>query len=350
MFHVFILAFRERHHSLERMARRSRIEYPGAIYHVINRGNYRSYIFETGGAGKSFLECLDTCCNAQGWKLHAWVLMGDHYHLCVETPEPNLVEGMKWLQSTFANRFNRFRKVNGHVFQGRYKAILLDGDAVGAVCHYIDLNPVRAGLAGCSEMERYESCSFHRLWHPRRRRSYESFEAALEAAGGLKDTRPGRKLYRDYLEHLSEENAEKKRLGFEEMSRGWIKGTKEFRKAVLDDLKDEVSVRVGEAEAAEMREPRWERATANLLALLAVTDARLRSSPKGASWKVAMARLLRERYPAPNRWIAERLHMGRVSTVQSAVSRFRTTGGPPEAFWVELKKHETLVWPHLILL
>ena len=59
----------------EHMSRRSRIEYSGAIYHVINRGNYRSYIFETGGARKSFLECLETCCVAQGWKLHAWVLM-----------------------------------------------------------------------------------------------------------------------------------------------------------------------------------------------------------------------------------------------------------------------------------
>ena len=108
------------------MARRSRVEHAGAIYHLINRGNYRSFIFETAGARQSFLECLDLCCEAQGWRLHAWVLMGNHYHLCVETPEPNLVEGMKWLQSTFANRFNRFRKANGHVFQGRYKAILLD--------------------------------------------------------------------------------------------------------------------------------------------------------------------------------------------------------------------------------
>jgi REP element-mobilizing transposase RayT len=309
---------------------------------VINRGNYRSFIFETGGARKSFLECLDTCSQAQGWILHAWVLMGNHYHLCVETPDPNLVEGMKWLQSTFANRFNRFRKINGHVFQGRYNAILLDGESVGAVCHYIHLNPVRAGLVGCSELEKYSACSFQRLWDPRKRRSYESFEAALEAAGSLKDTRAGRKLYRDYLENLSEEDAEKKRLGFERMSRGWIKGTKEFRKTVLDDLKDEVSVRVSEAEAAEMREPRWERATANLLALLEVSDAQLRSDRKGAPWKVAVARLLRERYLAPNRWIAERLHMGRVSTVQSAGSRFRTNGGPAEKFWRKVKKHETL--------
>ena len=108
------------------MARKSRIEYAGARYHLINRGNYRSWIFETEGARKSFHKCLDEACASMGWHLYAWCLMGNHYHLCIETPEPNLVEGMRWLQSTFANRFNRFRQSNGHVFQGRYKAILLD--------------------------------------------------------------------------------------------------------------------------------------------------------------------------------------------------------------------------------
>ena len=83
----------------------------------------------------SFLKCLQEACEGMGWRLHAWVLMGNHYHLCLETPEANLVEGMRWLQSTFANRFNRFRKESGHVFQGRYKAILLDDDALGAVCN-----------------------------------------------------------------------------------------------------------------------------------------------------------------------------------------------------------------------
>ncbi len=104
------------------MARKVRIEYSGTYYHVINRGNYRSWIFESEGARKSFLECLIEVCETKGWQVHAWCLMVNH-HLLIETPEPNLVVGMKWLQSTFANRFNRYRKENGHVFLGRYKAI-----------------------------------------------------------------------------------------------------------------------------------------------------------------------------------------------------------------------------------
>ena len=98
------------------MARKVRVEYAGAFYHVINRGNYRSWIFETEGARKSFLKCLTEVCESKGWRIHAWCLMSNHYHLLIETPEPNLVMGMRWLQSTFANRFNRYRKENGHVF------------------------------------------------------------------------------------------------------------------------------------------------------------------------------------------------------------------------------------------
>src|SRR5690606_14884663 len=92
------------------MARKFRIEYPGAFYHVINRGNYRSWIFESEGARRGFLLCLKACCEAMEWRLHAWCLMSNHYHLLVETPNGNLVAGMRWLQSTFANRFNRLRK------------------------------------------------------------------------------------------------------------------------------------------------------------------------------------------------------------------------------------------------
>ena len=253
----------------EKVARKIRIEYSGARYHLINRGNYRSWIFETEGARKSFLKCLGEACTAMEWRLYAWCLMGNHYHLCVETPHPNLVEGMRWLQSTFANRFNRFRKSNGHVFQGRYKAILLDGDAVGPVCHYIHLNPVRAGLVAASALQSHQDSSFARLWYPRRRRSFEFPKVSLEHAGGLSDSPAGRRKYREYLAWLSETDAERKRLGFENMTQGWAKGTKEFRKAVLDDLMDEQVFRVVEGEASEMREPRWERGLREALGVLA---------------------------------------------------------------------------------
>jgi len=322
------------------MARKSRIEYAGARYHVINRGNYRSWIFETEGARRSFHECLDEACGSMGWRLYAWCLMGNHYHLCIETPKPNLVEGMRWLQSTFANRFNRFRHSNGHVFQGRYNAILLDGDALGPVCHYIHLNPVRAGLVEVGELQQYAESSFGRLWHPSRRREFEHLEVGLEFAGGLADTRAGRRKYRDYLAWLSETDAEKKRLGFDKMTRGWVKGTTDFKKSVLNDLKDEQMQRVVESEASEMREPRWERALEEALAVLGRDDSELSSSRKGEGWKVDIARYLRERHLTPYRWIVEHLHMGAVSYAQSLVSRARKEKATKE--WMVLEKQNKL--------
>lgn len=128
------------------MARKLRIEYPGARYHVINRGNYRDDVFASPGAREAFLTCLAQACGKAGWRLHAYIVMRNHYHLLMETPAGNLVEGMRWLQSTFANRFNRFRGEHGHVFQGRYKALLIEPEGLGAVAHYIHLNPVQAGI------------------------------------------------------------------------------------------------------------------------------------------------------------------------------------------------------------
>ena len=123
---------------------------------------------------------------------------------------------------------------------------------------------------------------------------------------------------------------------------GWAKGTDDFRKAVLDDLKNETMKHVSEAEASEMREPRWERAVVDMLSRVGHKESELASSPKGISWKVAIARLLRERYLVPNQWIAERLKMGQVSTVQSLVSRHRTNEDQSDEYWKKVKNHETL--------
>lgn len=89
--------------------RTQRIEYPGAIYHVISRGNYCKELFLSENTGKAFERAIFEAVGRCGWKLHAYVIMANHYHLAVETPAPNLVDGMKWLQGTFATRFNRSR-------------------------------------------------------------------------------------------------------------------------------------------------------------------------------------------------------------------------------------------------
>ena len=91
------------------MARKLRLEFSGACYHVINRGNYRRSVFATEGAAASFETCLVEAGAKFRWRVHAFVIMRNHFHLALETPEPNLSLGMKWLQGTWAARFNRYR-------------------------------------------------------------------------------------------------------------------------------------------------------------------------------------------------------------------------------------------------
>jgi REP element-mobilizing transposase RayT len=100
------------------MARKLRIQYAGARYHIINRGNYRKDLFESVGAAESFLKVLAEATGKFGWKLHAYVLMRNHYHLALETPSPTLVVGMHWMQTTVASRFNRFLGSRDRIARG----------------------------------------------------------------------------------------------------------------------------------------------------------------------------------------------------------------------------------------
>ena len=98
------------------MARKLRVEYPGAIYHVMNRGDHREAIFREDADRLLFLETLEQACQKTDWQLHAWCLMNNHFHLVVETPKGNLVAGMKWFLANYTCRFNRKHKLFGHLF------------------------------------------------------------------------------------------------------------------------------------------------------------------------------------------------------------------------------------------
>ena len=124
------------------MARPLRLEFPGALYHVTSRGNARQNIFLDVEDRHRFLDLFGKEVAQQGWRCYAYCLMDNHYHLLIETPEPTLVSGMRRLNGVYTQAFNR--RV-GHLFQGRYKAIVVDKDAyLLELCRYIVLNPVRA--------------------------------------------------------------------------------------------------------------------------------------------------------------------------------------------------------------
>lgn len=129
------------------MVRPLRLEFPGAIWHVTARGNARENIFLTDGDRMAFLSILDRVVTMFRWQVHAWVLMGNHFHLVVETPDPTLSRGMRQLNGIYTQRFNARHERVGHLFQGRFKALLVERQVhLLELSRYVVLNPVRAAL------------------------------------------------------------------------------------------------------------------------------------------------------------------------------------------------------------
>ncbi|HEY4485197.1 MAG TPA: transposase [Nitrospiria bacterium] len=140
------------------MARPLRVEYAGALYHVTSRGNARKPIFKDEEDRKTFLRLLDRVNQRFHWLCHAYCLMDNHYHLVIETPEGNLAKGMRQINGVYTQAFNRRHRRVGHLFQGRYKAILVERESyLLEVCRYVVLNPVRAKAIGKPEAWRWSS-------------------------------------------------------------------------------------------------------------------------------------------------------------------------------------------------
>lgn len=140
------------------MSRPLRLEFEGAVYHVTSRGNERAAIFRDDADREKFLEIVASIVDRQRWLLHAYCLMGNHYHLLVETPRGNLSSGMQRLNGRYTQLFNRRHRRAGHVLEGRYKAIHVEKEAhLLELCRYVVLNPVRARLVERPEDWRWSS-------------------------------------------------------------------------------------------------------------------------------------------------------------------------------------------------
>ncbi len=238
------------------MARKLRLESEGGIYHVINRGNYRAAIFQQARTKQAFLKCLDEACAKTGWRVHAWCVMSNHYHLAVETPQGNLADGMRWLQGTFSVRFNRLRNERGHLFQSRYKSLAVDpGEGLGPLCHYIHLNPIRAKLCTLSGLAEWRWSSFSWLMNPKLRPSWFVPETALAHAGGLADTAAGRRRYGEYLDWLQDDEPARKAFKFDSMSKGWVIGSRQFKQGLVAEHREAAAaLKRGDAELVDLAE------------------------------------------------------------------------------------------------
>ena len=306
------------------MARSLRIEYPGAVYHVLNRGNYRKNVFATPETKQSFENSLFQACSRYGWRLYAYCTLSNHYHLALETPEANLSMGMQWLQSTFANRFNRFHQARGHLFQGRFKSLIVEQDEyLGPLIHYIHLNPIRAGLVSMKDAGTYRWSSLWYLDQKRKRPDFMALNLGLYYAGGLADTVPGRRAYRVYLSWLQEEDRAKRELGFSKMCRGWALGSKRFKEALVEKYLPVGNVQHLEGkDLQEANQIRWEVMVKRCMQALRKTRSDIEADAKAAEWKVLIAHFLKSHTSVSNVWLANRLRMGAPQGVSRSVSAF----------------------------
>jgi len=303
------------------MPRKLRLESEGGIYHVINRGNYRGDVFRSDKAKAAFLKCLDEACEKSGWVVHAWCVMSNHYHLALETPRGNLAEGMQWLQGTFARRYNSLRSESGHLFQGRYKSLTVEPSGLGALCHYIHLNPVRASICTLETLAQWPWSSLFGLLQPKLRAKWFAAEAALAQAGNLADTAAGRRKYLEYLAWLSEDEPAQKALNFANMSKGWAIGSLEFKKGLVADHKEAAAaIKQNQSEWQELRDAMLEDVLTELLAKLNKQRGDLKREGKSVPWKLALATAMKAQTVVTNRWLSEHLHMGNLHEVSRKVS------------------------------
>jgi REP element-mobilizing transposase RayT len=289
---------------------------------------------------KDFLSTLGEVCEKCGFVVHSYVLMPNHYHLLLETPVGNLVNGMKWFQGTYTARFNARHRLSGHLFAGRYKAVLVDrgDDSYGrVVSDYIHLNPVRAKIVNGQ--------------NPRLRgfpwSSFPSFCGEGKLAGWLSAAEvyswhhfdwqraSDRKAYGLYLQRRAEQSwappigRETRELGrdLKQLRTGWVLGSEAFRDQVNDLLERVVGRSKRESYTGEEVRHHDEAAAQELLhrglRALDIELATVRLLPQNEPRKQALAWLIRSRTVVGSDWITQNLDMGHRSNVSRAVSAFR---------------------------
>lgn len=316
------------------MARQVRIEFAGAFYHVMSRGNNGQKIFYGEKGQESFLNVLNETCQRTGWIVHAYVLMGNHYHLLIETPEPNLVAGMKWLQGIYTQRVNSWMKRRGHLFQGRYKAQLVNADPMESryfqtVCDYIHLNPSRARMIGKGKQWEtlkdypWSSLPYYCKWKSKRS-PWLAVERLLSTYS-FEDNALGRESYLKYLEAKGAEIGE----SYKELSRGWCLGDGDFKQRMLDKAEKILSKNKQESNSGSRQQDHSIGAASRLmltaLKKLEINVDQLPEMSKSVVEKKAIAAKLANQTLAPTKWIAAQLHMGHRSSVSQAKKWSRET-------------------------
>lgn len=319
------------------MARSVRIEYAGAVYHVLCRGDRREAIFHGDRDRELFLATLGEMCARTGILVHSYVLMRNHYHLLLETPAPNLVAGMQWFQGTYTQRFNARHRLSGHLFQGRYKAIPIEGERpeyFRLASQYIHLNPARARLLGDEKPDllSYAWSSFPLFvgkaalpgWL-RRERLFSALELPDEGAASRRRYRAW--MARRTTETLALEEGAEQSEEWRKLQRGWYLGSESFRDRLMDRVSGIVAGRKRASYGGAGLRSHDEKEAARLLAAglkrLGLTAKTVCSLQQSDAKKQALAWLIKSRTVVRDEWLVTRLAMGHRSNISRAVSAFR---------------------------
>lgn len=328
------------------MPRSLRIEFPGAFYHVMARGNRRETIFHDDDDRRFFLATLSEACAMTGWRVHAWVLMSNHYHLFIQTPEANLVAGMSWLQNTVTRRYNVRHMAWGRLFGDRYKAVLVEGADFyhyRTLVDYIHLNPVRARLVVPKKSQSvldYPWSSVAGGWAlpPGKRPKWLAAEEGLMRFD-LPDTVAGRRRMVERLDRRAVEE-EIKTCGMpvvqedvdarcSHLRRGWYWGSQEFAGKLRKFSEKLMKERKRSSRAyrktpqvtahGEEQAKRWLADGLKAAGLMAKDLSALKGSDLR---KLALAELLWKRTTVSQEWIAEKLSMRSAANVSQQLRRF----------------------------
>jgi len=299
------------------------VEYEGAIYHVMNRGDRREAIFLGDDDRALFVGTLGEACRKTGWQIHALCLMGNHFHLVVETPRANLIAAMRWFLGTYTARFNRRHKLFGHVFSGRYKSLVVEGSGSGylkAVCDYVHLNPVRAKLLSPEQpLKAYRWSSWPEyLKAPGKRGDWLRVDRLLGEWGVKADTAVGRRRLEDGMEVRKELEWSRENSDWKRLRRGWCWGSKSFREEMLELIGERLGSQHHGAELRESDEQKAERLVGEILREARWTESDLHRRRKGDLKKAQIAARLRLQTTVSWSWIARRLAMGHWRTASNA--------------------------------